>query len=80
MYCLQRLGTVVALTLALTLPTFADGHMPTGPGAAPPSGRVSSTTEGVMDCPITSPPAPDEFNGAVTQTMLNLIEGVLALL
>ena len=73
---LQGLSAAVAMTLALALPVFAEGHMPTGPGAAPPSAPSSITTEGEMDCPIT---APDEPAGALTGAVLNLIEGVLAL-
>jgi len=76
----QRLSAAVALTLTLSLPVFAEGHMPTGPGAAPPSAPASISAEGVMDCPITQPSASNESDSGFTGAILNLLEGVLALL
>lgn len=78
MKAFQHLCMAVALTFALTLTAFAEGHMSTGAGAAPPppSTSVSATTEGEMDCPTT---ASDEPDSAFTETVLNIIEGVLAL-
>lgn len=79
MKAFQHLCMAVALTFALTLTAFAEGHMSTGAGAAPPPSSTSApaTTEGDMDCGIT---VPDESDGAFTETVLSVVEGVLALL
>lgn len=77
---LLRLSVAVALTLTLTLSVFAEGHMPTGPGAAPPSALTSISTEGEMDCPITQPSVPNESESGLIEPILNLLESVLALL
>lgn len=82
MKSLQRLCAAVALTFVFTFTVFADeGHMSTGAGVAPPppSRAASATTEGVMDCPIASPSAANESAGMFPETLLSVVEGVLAL-
>ena len=79
---LQRLSAALALTFVLTLPAFADGQMPTGPGVTtpPPSTSSSVMTEGDMDCPITPSDTPDESVGdSITGVVWGLLEGVLVL-
>ena len=77
MNSLQRLGAAVALTFVLTLPAFA-GDMHTGPGITPPPppATPSATTQGDMH---TGPGVAETAGDSLTEAMLSLLEGVLAL-
>lgn len=72
----QRLGAAFVLACALTLPAFA-GVMETGMGvASPPPPPAPATTRGGMD---TGPGVAENAGDSLTEAVLSLLEGVLAL-
>jgi hypothetical protein len=77
---LQRLSAAVALSLTLTLPAFADGHIPTGPGIKSQSTPTSAAAQGEIECGVKPLDAPDGSSAdSITETVWDLLEGVLAL-
>ena len=77
----QRLCMAVVLTLTLTTSAFAEGHMDTPKPATPPA-LASAPTQVTIETQrghMETGSGATEIADSFTETVLNLLEGVLSL-